>query len=120
MIIELLGGFVAGLKVTDSLKKTKIVRDAYELAKQSRFNDALNFMGEINVSPEDKKAVTVVAYYLKACCYIELEEKGAALHCINVLKEMKLSKPSWIAPSYNKALKEVKPEIEKLINDYDL
>lgn len=85
MINEFLKSFFKGLEIIGNFKRRDNVKEAYKLAQENRFEEALEILEEQRHSPGEKSVASMTIYLLKAACYAELGYNQSASNCVNVV-----------------------------------
>lgn len=111
-----LKGIFKGIEIINNFDRKNKIKEAHELAKTHKCQDALDILESIHLSPNEKSVANLTGYLLKAVCYAELGYNQSAQNSINVI----LSMSRWtINPFYHSVLNDSKKmalEIKKEFN----
>lgn len=73
--------------IVNSNRKDKVM-EAQRLAKEQMYQDALDILENADLSPNNKTAVNLLGYMVKAICYAALGYKQSARNSVNVILNM--------------------------------
>lgn len=90
--------------IVNSDRKDKVM-EAQRLAKEHMYQDALDILENVDLSPSNKTAVNLLGFMVKAICYAALGYKQSARNSVNVILNMdRLS----LSPNYQMVLSDAK------------
>lgn len=113
MISVFLKSFLKGLEIVGNFNRRDNVKEAHELAKNNRFEEALKILENQKHSPGEKSVACMTIYLLKAVCYAELGYRRSAVNCVNVVLSAGRGSINLVYQYAYSDLKKMAEEIEK-------
>lgn len=117
MISEFLKSFFKGLEIAGNFNRRTMLKKAYELAKDYRFEEALEILENQRHSLGEKSVASMTIYLLKATCYAELGYRQSAANCVNVVLSADRGSINLV---YQYAYSDLKRMVKEIKKEYNL
>ena len=114
-LLALLDGIHTGLGSSKKVRKKNDIKEAYRLARENRYEEALTILEQLNLRDE-YTAVNLLGLMVKAICYAELKYTVSAKECVRIILDL----PATLNPFYMYVRSNARKVAKQIEEEYDL